>query len=233
MKKQKTLRLLVVAVSVLFAQQTFAQRGGLQTALSGGMQTSVPTGNFAEQYDAMPVGLAATFSAPTFRNSPIHFGLGFAWNRMNTAAQDVFLHSEQGFSSGSAELITNRYNYTAFMRFAPFRGRMQPFAEGIAGWSNYVSRNDINTRYTNGDLKEISDRVHNNMAWSYGWGAGIQIRVAPHIFLEGKVQRMYETETEMVDPSAIEISPNGVLDFGLLETRPEFITIQAGLTIKF
>lgn len=233
MKTRAFFQTLVMAVSVLFAQHAIAQRGGLQTALSGGAQTAIPTGDFANQFDGTPVGLAATVSGPTFRGSPVHMGFGFAWNRMGSESESVFVNNGEALTSGNVELVTNRYNYSTFLRLAPFRGRIQPFAEGVAGWSNYVTRKDITGRYANGESMESTERMHNNMAWMYGWGAGVQFRVAPHIFLEGKFQRMYESRTTMIDHQRIMLQNNGTADFSTMEVRPEFAVVQVGLTIRF
>lgn len=233
MKKQAFFFSLAMAVSVLFAQQSFAQRGGLQTALGGGIQTSIPVGDFSDQFDGTPVGLAATFTAPTFINSPIHGGFGFAWNRIGSSQQDIFVPSGEGFASGDYEVVTNRYTYDVHVRLSPFRGRMQPYIEGLAGWSNYITRADLDTRYANGEIGESTERLHNDMSWNYGWGVGVHVRLMPYIFLEGKVQRVYGSETSFLDHESMVIQPSGQLDYDMITGRPQFVTVQVGLTFKF
>ncbi len=223
-----------MAVSVLFAQHAIAQRGGLQTALSGGVQTAIPVGDFTNDFSGTPVGLAATFTAPTFRNSPIHMGIGFAWNSMGRSEQDIYVpDTDLGHATGDFEVVTNKYTYDVHMRLSPFRGRMQPFAEGVAGWSNYITRSDLSTQYDNGELGESTERLYNDMSWNYGWGVGMHIRLAPYIFLEGKVQRIYSTETSFLNHETMEINPDGTLDYDMVTGRPQFVNLQVGLAFKF
>lgn len=229
MQNQYLLPILVMAVFVFGAQQLSAQ-----IAIGGGVQTSIPTGSFSDEFDGTPVGLGATFTAPLFKRSPLHIGFGFGWNRMGREEQDVYVSDvSAGPSSGDISITTNRYTYDFLLRLSPLRGRFQPFVEGVAGWSNFISKSDVNTEYANGQLGESSERLHNNMSWNYGWGAGIDFRLAPFVFLEGKVQRLYSTETSFINHETITIDSDGNSTYDMTETRPEFVTIQAGIVFKF
>jgi opacity protein-like surface antigen len=233
MKKTSLLSMLALAVWVLFAQQVTAQRGGQQTAIGGGFQTAIPVGNFANDYDDTPVGLAAMLTAPTWRNSPVHLGFGFAWNTMGSEKQDIYVADGDAFSNASLKVATNKYSYNALARFSPFKGRMQPYIEGIAGMSNYSTKSEISGTYNNGIEYESKDRFQNEVALNYGWGAGLQIRMAPHVFLEGRVERLQSTGTSFINQKELEIDDYGNLDYELIQTKPKWMTIQVGLTFKF
>lgn len=225
--------MLAMAVWVLFGQQVTAQRGGHQTAIGAGLQTAIPFGDFAREYNDTPVGIGATLTAPTFRNSPVHFGFGFAWNTLGTAREDIYISDGEAFSTAKMKATTNRYSYNAIARLSPFRGRMQPYVEGIAGFSTYISKAEIDGTYINGVEFESSERIENNMAWNYGWGAGLQLRLAPHVFLDGRVERLYSSGTSFINQKELAIDNYGNLDYEMINARPQFMTVQVGLTFKF
>lgn len=205
-----------------------------QTSLGGGVQTSVPTGSFSNIFDGTPVGLGASFTTPIFRRAPIHMGFGFGWNRIGHTDRDVYVPDMQDdLASGNVNVITNRYTYDLLMRLSPLRGPFQPFFEGVAGWSNYITKNELNTTYSSGETGEWTERLHNNMNWNYGWGAGFHLKLAPLIFLEAKVQRLYASETSFVNQETMTINDDSSLEYDMIEGRPEFVTIHAGITFKF
>lgn len=229
MQKHTLLSTIVVAVSLLFAQQLTAQ-----ISLGGGVQTSIPTGAFKNSFDGTPVGLGASFTAPLFRRAPLHFGFGFGWNRMGRSEQDIYVpDTHTGLATGDLSITTNRYTYDLLLRLSPLRGPFQPFFEGVTGWSNYITKSDLNTQYNSGQTGEVTERLHNNMSWNYGWGAGMHLQLAPFIFLEAKVHRLYASETSFVNQETMVIDNNGNLEYDMIEDRPEFVTIHAGITFKF
>lgn len=218
---------------MMATQDATAQFRRSQTALTGGLQTSIPLGQFADQYADTPVGLGASFTTPLFRNSPVHAGFGFGWNRIDRNEEDIFIPDGESLATGTYEVTTNRYSYDLHMRLHPLNGRFQPFVEAVAGWSTFVSRTDLTTTFNDGEIMERTERLHNDMSWNYGWGAGVHFRLAPNLFLEGKVQRIYATETSFMDHESLTIDAMGEKQYDMIESRPEFLTIQAGLTIKF
>lgn len=232
MNKLASLLLLFLATACA-TQSAVAQRRA-KASLTGGVQTSIPLGQFKNKYNENPVGLGASLTAPLFRNSPLHVGVGFGWNRLNRDEQDVFAASDDGvLSTADIDITTNRYTYDVHARLSPFNGRFQPFGEVLAGWSTYNTKSEMNTKLANGELIETKGKIHNSTGWNYGWGAGLHFRIAPHIYLEGKVQRTYSTKSSFVNHEELNIDPLGDVSYELTEGKPEFLTIQAGLTIKF
>lgn len=234
MKKRIYIGTMALLAALFLAPESQAQlnRNRAQTSLTGGLQTSIPLGAFGDQYADTPVGLGASFTTPVFRNSPIHAGFGFGWNRIDRDEQDIFIPDQEGLNEADYEVTTNRYSYDLHMRLSPLNGRFQPFFEGVVGWSNYITRTDLNTTFSNGEIMERTERLHNDVSWNYGWGVGLHYRLAPHIFLEGKVQRLYATETSFMDHESLMISPTGEIEYDMIENRPEFLTIQVGITLK-
>ncbi len=226
-------RLLLLSLFAAIASMMIVPAAA-QTSLGGGVQTSIPIGTFADQFDGTPVGLGASFTTPLFRRAPLHMGFGFGWNRIGHTDQSIYIaDADPGINSGSVDVITNRYTYDLLLRLSPLRGRFQPFFEGVAGWSNFITKNELRTNYPSGETGERTERLHNNMNWNYGWGAGFHLRVAPHLFLEARVQRLYATETSFINQESLTISNDGSLDYNMIEGRPEFVTIHAGITFKF
>lgn len=224
--------LLLIFATVLATQSAVAQRRA-KASITGGVQTAIPLGQFKNKYNENPVGLGASLTAPLFRNSPLHVGAGFGWNRLNRDEQDVFVTTDGALSTADIEITTNRYTYDVHARLSPLNGRFQPFGEVLAGWSTYKTKSEMNTNLANGELIETKGKIHNSTGWNYGWGAGFHFRIAPHIYLEGKVQRTYSTKSSFVNHEELDIDPVGDVSYELTEGKPEFLTIQAGLTIKF
>jgi len=61
----------------------------------------------------------------------------------------------------------------------------------------------------------------------------MHLQLAPFIFLEAKVHRLYASETSFVNQETMVIDNNGNLEYDMIEDRPEFVTIHAGITFKF
>lgn len=211
-----------------------AQMNRARTSLTGGLQTSIPLGEFGDQYNDTPVGLGASFTTPLVRRSPLHAGFGFGWNRIDRNEEEIYVPYEgESLARADYEVTTNRYTYDLHLRLSPLNGRFQPFVEGVAGWSNYITRSDLKTDFPNGNILERTERVHNDMSWNYGWGVGMHLRLAPLVYLEAKVQRLYASETSFIDHETLMINNSGDMQYEMIEARPEFLTIQAGLTFKF
>lgn len=215
-------------------QNTLAQNLKNQVVLNAGVQTSIPLNSFSDHTPGFITGFGGSFTVPTWRNSPVHAGFGYGWMQLGRNAQDIIVPDlTKGTTVGEFSIKTIRHTYDVLLRFSPFRGRVQPFAEGIGGFSQFITRSQLETHYSNGEKRETSERMYNEASMNYGWGLGMQIRLFPHIFLEGKMQRIYATHTTIFNHASLEIANDGVLNYETSEEMPEFVTIQAGLTVKF
>lgn len=219
---------------VMMHCRALSQTHNYQMGINAGIQSSIPMGKFADQTKGIFTGFGGSFTVPTWRNSPVHVGFGYGWNKLGRNAQDIMVPDvKDGKTMASFAIQTVRHTYDVLLRLSPFRGRVQPFAEGIGGWSNFITRSDLKTHYSNGEKGDSRERLYNEASLNYGWGLGMQIRLLPHVFLEGKMQRIYATDTSVFNHESLVIAENGALEYETIEERPEFVTIQAGLTFKF
>lgn len=227
--------LALFGLSMLMIQPgLLAQKPNHQITIAGGVQSSIALGQYSDQTGGTIFGFGGSFLVPTWRNSPFQIGFGYGWKQMRTVLENEEAPKlYDGLSAGHHVLETTRHTFDALLRFNPFNGRVQPFLEGVGGWSYYPTQSVLDLHNANGEVTEVEEQLLNEGSLNYGWGVGLQIRLLPHVFLEGKMQRIYATEKKVIDRNTLNVERDGSVNHDTLKVAPEFITLMAGLTIKF
>lgn len=232
--KEILLIALLSATMLMVHPSAWAQQPNHQVTIGGGVQASVALGDYSDQIGSTVFGFGGGFLVPTWRNSPLLVGFGYGWNQMRVdAASDEAPVLRDGLSAGQHVFETTRHTFDVLLRFSPFNGRVQPFAEGVGGWSYYPTRSILDAYDSNGYVTEFDEQLLTESSLNYGWGVGIQIRLLPHVFLEGKMQRIYATEMAVIDRETMSVERDGRVTADTLDVTPDFVTLLAGLTVKF
>lgn len=211
-----------------------AQSPGRSATLSAGAQLAVPRGEYSELYKGTPAGFNASLSMPIYR-LPIEVGGGFAWNKIGGEARDVLIGDEMG-NEQEAELKLNGNAYTYYVhgRLRPFNGRFRPYGDVIAGMRTYSVKSKLHmvTPYgTDTDpLKEVSDR---DFVWVTGWAVGLQYRLFPGVFVEGRFEKLKGDRAQYINPESINISRTGEYGYSTHQSRTDQFTFSLGLAFSF
>lgn len=202
--------------------------------LSAGAQLAVPRGEFAHFYKGTPVGMNASISSPLL-SLPIEAGGGFAWNKIGGEAREVaFINADGELQEGELKLNGNAYTYYVHARLRPFNGRFRPYGEVIAGMRNYSVKSKLHLITPYGTdvepIKVVSDR---DFTWVTGWAAGIQYRLLPGVFVEGRFEKLKGDRAQHINPSSINISQNGDYSYENQQSRTDQFTFSIGLAFSF
>lgn len=240
--KKALLTGIVAAVIFLLAVPAAAQRNrNLRgPSLAFGVQVAQPTGQFSQQYDGYPIGIAANFSAPLSR-SPLEIGFGYAWNNMGSQTEEVSVLVGQDvdgddiYENGDLQIRSNTNRYQMLARLRPFNGMIQPYVDGVAGLETYRTKTTIDivsdfVGYSEGQNAETQSF---DMTYSFGWAAGLRIRLAPNLFLDGRFESLIGGPAKYVDQNTIEVVNAQELDFEVKSSRTDKFTYQLGLAATF
>lgn len=219
-------------------QNNFRNNRGNQSSatLSFGLEVATPMNQFNSTFDGVPVGIAGQI---LLREGvlPLEYGVGFSWLSRGTMDSDIDVYQGTDFegddiySNGSLNVNSNIYTGTGIIRLRPFTGRIQPYAEFAAGGRSFSTVSIISVDDT--EEAETRDNQHRDFALTYGWGAGMRVKLSEGIAIEGRFTNMSGTGVELVDRESIEVDPEGRIDFERLTTRTDMWSIQLGISIGF
>lgn len=199
--------------------------------VSFGMRLGIPQGEFDIVYDRELFGLGGNFSVP-FRRLPFEWGLDVGWQRMGSTETTVAIDEEfVDATEADLDLNADMWAYHTFMRFKPLRGRVCPYADAYAGVRTFSAR----TRIRVDGLEEPLSNERNAMdaAFSYGWGAGLMVKLNNTVNVEAGFQKLEGGKVTYVDPASISVSPDGAVGFGTLTSNSDLFNIHLGIGFNF
>jgi hypothetical protein len=205
--------------------------------LNLGLQIVQPTGDFSKQFDGIPIGIAGSFSLPV-RRSPIEWGFGFAWNRMSSDDRDIIARINQddtGDKLMKARLSVRNTGtrYCAHVRFRPFNGKIQPYADVFSGPEVFKTKSNI-TIDDNSYTTELSEnRDHLDMSFFWGWAVGLRVRVVSSLFVEARFESINGGRVTYVDNESVEVNRDNSIDFQLKESLTNRVVYQVGVALGF
>ena len=219
---------------LVFTSSGIAQLIFRGPTLSAGMQLAVPRGEYASFYKGTPYGVNAAISIPLF-GLPIEGGGGFSWNQLGSKGRKVVI-TDEFQNSQDADLRINGNSYTWYVsgRLRPFNGKIRPYGEVLAGIRTYSVKTKLfkvtdNGRDTN-PLTEVSDR---DFVWVTGWAVGLQYRLLPAVFLEGRFEKLRGDKAQYINPESISISQSGEYSYENHQSRTDQLTFSVGLAFSF
>lgn len=234
---KQILPIAIAIISLLFSPGDANAQRKRTGSLAFGGQILQPLGDFAEAYDGYPVGIAGTLSIPLWR-SPLEIGGGYAWNNMGSQNEDVsvFVNTDKDgddiYASGEMRIRSSINRYQAFARLRPLNRAFQPYGELIAGVDVFKTTHDITINQEGYSEAGNSQKNHQDMTIGVGWAAGLRIRLAPNIFVEGRFENLTSGKVSYVDQKSIEVNDNNIT-FDLRESKANRYSYQIGLAFSF
>ncbi|NBC04640.1 MAG: outer membrane beta-barrel protein [Bacteroidetes bacterium] len=193
---------LITILFLGFSLNSYSQE--IQGQLDFGV--GIPQGDFRQQSDHIGGGLNI-MGGYRFPNSPVMLGLEFGFMNFGTDTR------EEALSSTIPDLrveVENSYNLAhgdILLRLIAPPSQIRPYVDGLFGFNYFFTETVIRDRDDFFDEEKLSDTNFEDTALSYGFGAGLQIRVWQN---RGEVTR----SPEDIEPSSVYINLRGRYMFG-------------------
>ncbi len=205
--------------------------------LSVGFEFAFPQNEFDRNFEGVPVGVGGQFLSNAGRRSPFEFGMGFSWLSRGSQKEDVWvfrgvdLNNNEIYDRARMSVNSNIYTYNAIARFKPLLGRVQPYIDGLAGVRNFSTSTVIRPEDKSTD--PLRERQTRDFALTYGYAAGVKVRVTPALMVEGRFSNLYGTQVSYVDRSTLEIDQEGKITYEKISSRTDMFIIHLGVCFEF
>lgn len=217
----------------------------IQAALDLGV--GIPQGDFRDQSDHVGGGINL-MGGYRFANSPVMLGLEFGFMNFGTDTRD------EPISTTIPDLrveVENSYNLVhgdLLLRLIAPPSTFRPYVDGLFGLNYFFTETVIRDRDDFFDDDEVlSDTNFEDTALSYGFGAGLQIRlwqrkgeitstvgdVEPSsVYLNLRGRYMFGREAEYLQKGSVE-TENGEVTYDVSQSTTDLLHIKIGVGVNF
>ncbi len=222
--------ILAIAIA-LIAGTANAQLERRPVTLSGGFEAGFPIGEFNDTWGREIMGLSGDLTMP-MKLLPFDWGFDLAWGRMGGGSKEIPIDDEYlEVTTGDLRVYSNIFGYHGLLRLKPFNGKISPYVEGLIGARQFTTRTRV--MVDGMDQPYLEQRNTNEFVWSHGWAAGIQIAPAEMFYIEARAERLNGGPVQYVDPSTIEISDQGEVSYGTLNSGTRVLNFHLGVGLRF
>jgi hypothetical protein len=241
MKKLLVFSFALISLSNFAQEKSYSDRNPRHTTIGVAAQIVQPTGEYAERYNGVPIGLSGTFSNP-IKQSPFDWGLQFSWNQLGALDQDISVYGGTNvlgdtiFNDGTYRVRHNNYRYQGLLRFRPFNGFFQPYAEGLAGVETFSTKTDISVQNSGGFSSVEEAKVQqSSTSLLYGYALGLRFRTknARNVWFDIRYENIQGGKAQYVSPETVTVQNNTDLIYTTGTTKTNRQIIQFGLTFGF
>lgn len=205
---------------------------GRQSTLGGGLEMSIPVGEFNDVWGRNFWGFGANFTYPG-RLLPFDFGFDFGYGRMGTREAVVNVREEgtNALLEGDLTVRSKVYSFLGQVRLRPVHGRVSPYVEGLFGARQFTTRSDLVIE--DSAAPDSWERQSNAWTGAYGWAVGTLVGFGPQFYVEGRIERLYSGRVSYADPESITIATDGSVDYTSLSSATDVVNVQVGMGIRF
>ena len=221
---------------MLFSSSLLAQTGLPQ--IEPIISLAIPINDFAEAdtTERAFFGLGAEATFPFLDDTPLRWGASFRYYWMGKESRNVDVNNGSGdiykltsdvrgrMSPLHLHLRLDPMNYTDFP--------VLPYVGGFAGIRFFGTNNKITFDYRDGSEPTIDNNRKVTVTSSYGFEAGLHIRVSDYLSLDFRYERAYGGWAKYLDFGSIKIDSQGNATYSLLETRTDVEMFTIGLTVE-
>ena len=201
------------------------------------IRAAFTSGEFKQFYpkDGMG-GMGATVLFPINKRNPLDVGFGLGYYFMSHTSSD-FQYYSPGVGDYNIESTVSgsMFPFHLVARAYPLksvRSPVQPYVEGLAGFRLFIVDQEINTFIDNTGV-ELPPQTETNTtgSWSYGFGAGVKVRISKKnlLYLNAKVDQLYGTETDYMDPTTINLYDDGSYEYVNQRSETDVLRFSIGL----
>ena len=203
------------------------------------LQAGFPIGEFDDFYSNQGFGgVALTILVPISKVNPFDFGAGFGYYFMSQSEEKFsYYSSEWGHYDVSSRVSGGLFEFHLVSRFYPIKFTgfpIQPYFEGFAGFKVFSANQRLETYIIDRDeTLPVKKDYNNTVAWSYGYGAGLKIKMNKNelVFLNLKVANIYGTASKYMDPKSVKIYADGTYDYNEFKSRSDMARFSLGVHI--
>ena len=241
MKKLLVLSFVLTSLFSFAQEKSYSDRNPRSANIGIGAQFVEPTGEYDDHYKGNPIGLTGTFSHP-IKQSPFDWGLQFSWNQMGALDQDIKSYAGMNvvgdslYNTGTYRVRHNNYRYQGLLRFRPFNGFFQPYAEGLAGVETFSTKTDLSVQNSGGFSSVEEAKVQqSSTSLLYGYALGFRFRAkrSQHLWFDLRFENIQGGKAKYVIPETVTIQNNTDLVYTTGTTKTNRQIIQFGLTFGF
>ena len=110
---------------------------------------------------------------------------------------------------------------------------VQPYADACFGVEAFRTETDLTIKESGFSTAETPNTENSDMTLYYGWAAGLRVRLAPHIFVDGRFEQQFGGKAEYVDSQTIVVNQDNTLQYDTKESLTNKYVYQLGLTVTF
>jgi len=175
-----------------------------RTSISFGGQLGTPLDEFKDVYGEASYGVGGTFVTKN-RFPFVYTGLNYSYARMGKITDEVQVFDGENIYGnpvweGYDASVSNKvHRIHTVARFEPFKGKVQPYVEGLAGAVIYNSR--LTLQEESGFNDPDKSNLETSVAGSLGWSAGLKVQLVSRVFLEGRVENLMGSNVRYMNQS--------------------------------
>lgn len=237
-------RIIILTTLLILGLSTASFSQEIQAALDVGV--GIPQGDFRQQFDHVGGGINL-MGGYRFANSPVMLGMEFGFMNFGTDTR------EEPISTTIPDLrveVENSYNLVhgdLLLRLIAPPSTIRPYVDGLVGFNYFFTQTVIRDRDDFFDEEKLSDTNFEDTALSYGFGAGVQIRlwqrkgeitrtlndVEPSsVYLNLRGRYMYGREAEYLQKGSIR-TDNGEVIYDVSQSTTNLLHIKIGVGVNF
>lgn len=218
----------------------------IQAGLDVGV--GIPQGDFREQSNHVGGGIDF-MGGYRFANSPVMLGLEFGFMNFGTDTRDEPLSDNIPDLRVEVENSYNLVHGDILLRLIAPPSTFRPYVDGLFGFNYFFTETVIRDRDDFFDDDEVlSDTNFEDSALSYGFGAGMQVRlwqkreeisrtlseVEPSsVYLNLKGRYMFGREAEYLQKGSIQRTDDGEVIYDVSQSATNLLHIKIGVVVNF
>lgn len=229
--------LMAFSIFILDASAQFGRQLQERTSISFGTQVGVPQSEFRDVYGDLSYGIGGSFV--TKNKFPfLYTGINYTYARMGKFTEQVSLQSGTDFSGSpvfeeaNASLSNKVHRGHIVARLEPFRGRVQPYIEGMAGGVIYNTALKVE-KVSDFDSEVSKENLETSVAGSAGWAVGLKFQLMRGLFVEGRMENLLGSNARYVDPESVFMDINENFQYDILQSQTNSKIFHLGISLDF
>ncbi|MDZ7718708.1 MAG: outer membrane beta-barrel protein [Balneolaceae bacterium] len=239
----KRILILTVFLFIGFSGSIYSQE--LQAAFDFGV--GIPQGDFRQQSDHIGGGINV-MGGYRLPNSPVMLGLEFGFMNFGTDTREEALSKNIPDVRVEVENSYNLVHGDLLLRLIAPPSTIRPYVDGLFGFNYFFTETVIRDRDNFFDDEEkLSDTNFEDTALSYGFGAGLQIRLwqkrdevtqAPDdiepssVYMNLRGRYMFGREAEYLQKGSIS-TDNGRVTYDVTQSATNLLHLKIGVGVNF
>ncbi|GMU87706.1 MAG: hypothetical protein AMXMBFR48_29470 [Ignavibacteriales bacterium] len=233
--KKSIVLFITLIFSGFFTDSAFAQTAGANLTLA------FPRGNFYANNKTTGFGGSVEAIFLNAKAGVVNYGLGANFSFLTFGSEG----REAAFSNTIPDVTVdvdrsyNLMNFHLLMRLATNNTLVRPYADVLLGGSYLYTSTTVRNQYSGEEV--TSSTNFDDIAWSYGAGAGVMIKIySPEdagslpVWLDIKMRYLVGTEADYIKKGGVKVdSVNGKVSYDITTSETDILTFNIGVSVPF